>query len=150
MKDGHSFVIEGGLNFPYRYFVGKFAKRFFDELRDSCRIMGLKCRRCKKIIVPPRKSCIFCFELLKDWVELGKRGKIITYTIVNYSEPHHPHSPPVVLGIIKLDGSDTGLCHLIDNSFADSLKIGMEVEAVFKQERSGNIMDIKFFRPTGR
>lgn len=29
----------------------------------------------------------------------------------------------------------------------DQLKIGMKVQAVFKEERVGNILDIKYFKP---
>jgi uncharacterized OB-fold protein len=32
---------------------------------------------------------------------------------------------------------------------AEQLQIGMRVQAVFKEERTGSILDIKYFRPLG-
>ncbi len=32
----------------------------------------------------------------------------------------------------------------------EQVQIGMRVEAVFKEEREGNIFDIRYFRPIGR
>ena len=54
---------------------------------------------------------------------------------------------PWMLDIIRLDGSDGGLVHYIGEATPEELKIGMKMEAVFKEKREGNILDIKYFRP---
>ena len=53
-------------------------------------------------------------------------------------------------GIIKLDGSDTSLVHLLGEINPDDIKIGMRVEAVFSQETKGSIQDIAYFKPVVR
>jgi uncharacterized OB-fold protein len=49
--------------------------------------------------------------------------------------------------VIKLDGADTGLTHIIGEADPSEVKIGMRVEAVLKENREGNILDIKYFKP---
>jgi uncharacterized OB-fold protein len=55
--------------------------------------------------------------------------------------------PPFAYGIILLNKASTGLVHLLGEVNFDEIKSGMRVEAVFKDERTGDIMDIRYFRP---
>jgi uncharacterized OB-fold protein len=85
---------------------------------------------------------------MNDWIKLPGTGTVETYTVVHYSEPGlHPKKPPFVYGVIKMDGADTGLVHLIDGVDPDKVKVGMRVQAVMAKERDGHITDIKHFKP---
>jgi hypothetical protein len=141
------YVAEGRLAMPYRYFPGPVATRFFLALRDEARILGIRCPQCRMVYVPPEPTCGRCFSKLEEWVEVGKEGILQGYTITHYSLPVHPAPAPVIYGLIRLDRADTALLHLLGQVDADDLKIGMRVEAVFRMERRGNILDIEHFRP---
>ena len=39
---------------PFRYAVGIYGSKFFEELRDNRRIMAVRCPGCRKVYVPPR------------------------------------------------------------------------------------------------
>jgi uncharacterized OB-fold protein len=80
-------------------------------------------------------------------VEVGDRGTVQTYTIVHYPSAVQPVPTPLIYGIIKLDGADTGLAHLISETDYEKLRVGMRVQAVFKEERVGNMLDILYFKP---
>jgi len=140
-------VVEGKLEIPFKYYAGAQASKFFTELRDNKKILGVRCAKCKKVYFPPRTTCTWCFSKLDELVELGTQGELLSYTVVHYSESIHPVKAPFVYGIIKLDGADTGLAHLIGEVNFDDLRIGMRVEAVFRKERKGNILDIEYFKP---
>jgi uncharacterized OB-fold protein len=71
----------------------------------------------------------------------------MTYTVVNETSICLPTEPPLVYGIVQLDGADNGFVHLLGGVETEQLRIGMRVEAVFKEERKGSILDIKYFRP---
>jgi uncharacterized OB-fold protein len=58
-----------------------------------------------------------------------------------------PMNPPFAYGIILLDKANTGLVHLLGELNFDEIQSGGRVEAVFKDERTGDIMDIRYFRP---
>ena len=62
----------------------------------------------------------------------------------------HPLDEPQLPAVIRLDGaSDGGFLHLLGEVAPDDVRIGMEVEAVWKpaEERAGSILDIAHFRP---
>jgi len=149
VKDEWCYQVQGKLEIPYRYFAGEFLSRFFVELRDHKKISGVRCPQCAKVVFPPRSVCGRCLTSLEEWVELGETGTLQSYTVVRYSEPIHPLPAPFILGLIKLDGADTSILHLVGEMDPSRLKAGLRLQAVFKEQREGSISDILYFRPTG-
>ena len=141
-------LVPGWIIAPYVYTVGALGSKFFIELRDHKKILGIKCHQCNRVYMPPRLTCSHCFSKLEDWVELSGKGTLTTYTVVHYSLPIHPVEAPFAYGIIQLDGADTGLTHLLGEVDFENIRIGMKVEPVFKEKGEGNILDIKYFRPS--
>ena len=135
------------LQVPYRYSMGATASKFFTEIRDNKKIMGIKCSKCNLVYVPPRSTCGRCFSLLNHWVGVSDQGTLETYTRVHYNTPVQPVAAPFFYGIIKLDGADTGLPHFIGDTKGKEPHIGMRLQAVFKEERAGNMLDILYFKP---
>ena len=83
-----------------------------------------------------------------DWIPVSNAGAVITYTTVYYDIiPLRPFRAPFTYGVIKLDGATSGITHIIDEFYPGELKMGMRVEAIFKDDRVGNILDIDHFRP---
>jgi len=140
-------VGEGRLVTPLIYAIGRIGSRFFSELRDNKRLMAVKCSQCGVVYMPPRSVCAPCSAMMDEWVEVGTQGVVTTFTEVHYEEPYHPMPSPIIYGIIRLDGSDTGLPHVLGECKLENVSIGMRVEAVFSDERKGNILDIKYFKP---
>lgn len=141
------YVAEGRVALPYRYFPGPVATRFFLELRDHQRIMGLRCITCGITYVPPESTCGKCFEKLEKWVEVGNQGDLECSAVTYYSLSCHPRPAPIMYGLIRLDGADTCLIHVLDEVESHTPAVGMRMEAVFKKERRGDILDIQYFRP---
>lgn len=139
-------VLEGKLDLPFSYSAGRTASRFFIELRDHQRIMGKRCPRCNRVIVPAQLFCKECFTKTDDWVEVGPEGTLITFTVVYRKESHHPKDAPLAYGIIRLDGADTSLVHLLAETDVAQLQPGMRVRAVFSKKRIGHILDINHFK----
>lgn len=131
----------------YTYSAGPIRSKFLIELRDNKRIMGTKCPVCNRVYLPPRPTCFVCFSQLDKWVEVSDKGTLMTYTVVYQPEPAHPVDVPFVFGIIKLDGADTSIAHLVSEVNPEDLRIGMRLQAVFNEERQGSILDIKYFKP---
>jgi uncharacterized protein len=84
---------------------------------------------------------------LTEIVEIGPYGTVETFTTIMYSEPIHPRKAPFIYAVIKLDGADTAMVHFIDGVDFRKVKIGMRVKPVFAEDRKGNILDIKYFKP---
>ncbi|TAL39705.1 MAG: Zn-ribbon domain-containing OB-fold protein [Spirochaetes bacterium] len=135
---------------PFDYAVGMHGSKFFKELRDNKKIMGIRCPKCGKVYVPPRGVCGPCFQEMSEFVEVGPGGYIGTYTILRFAfiDPETGHQKPVPYGygFIKFDGADTLFQHYIDIEDEKKVKIGARVEPVFAAERKGTIKDIQYFR----
>jgi uncharacterized OB-fold protein len=151
MSEKEQLVIPSGeARQPFNYAVGLHGSKFFEELRNHKRIVGIKCPRCEKVYVPPRRVCGQCFVEMTEFVEVGPKGKIGTFTILRYAfiDPETGEQKPVPYGygFIKFDGADTLFQHYIDIDDESKVKIGARVEPVFAEERRGTIKDILSFR----
>lgn len=139
----------GHMEADYAYTRGIAGDRFFEEIKENARIMGAMCRKCGLVYVPPRLFCERCFEKLEDWVEVGKRGLVHTYTVAYIDVDGSKLKEPTIWAVIKIDNAHGGLVHKLGETEPENVKIGMRVEAVFKdkEEREGSMLDIKYFKP---
>ncbi len=134
---------------PFRYSVGRWGSKFLIELRDHKKLLGIRCPKCQKVYVPPRQVCSPCFQRMEELVELSDKGTLVAFTIIRFSfiDPETGITKPVPYGygFIKLDGCDNFFQHFINIEDESKVKIGARVQAVFSEERKGNLMDIKYF-----
>jgi len=146
-KDIEILISEQVLQVPFCYSAGKVTSRFLLALRDEATIYGIRCPSCGKVYAPPRSLCGPCFTSTEEWVPLTGEGVVQSFTGVRYAESVHPLEPPFIIGLIRLDGADTGMVHIIRGMEEKALEIGQRVRAVFTQERKGHILDIAHFEP---
>ncbi len=143
-----SFVVNGTFALPYNYFAGRVGSRWLIALRDEQRIYGVRHPRTGKVYVPPRQVDERDFtNLTSDWVEIGPEGMVTGYTIIRYPEPYQPLPVPYGLALVRLDGADTALTHIVREQDLERLSIGVRVRAVFAQNRTASILDIAWFEP---
>ncbi len=147
----NSYVIEGKLALPYTYFAGRLGSHFLTTIRDRKEIMGVRCETCDTVFVPPRQTCERCLADIRDnWVMLENRGEVVNYTVVREQDKHLPRKTPYILGLIKLDGADTPMAHIIDGVDPDNVSEGMRVRAVFADQSEGTILEIAYFEPDSK
>lgn len=139
----------GDMEADYIYTLGIAGERFFKEIKENERIMGAKCPRCNIVTIPPRMYCEKCFTKLGEWVDVGTRGTIHTFTAATIDVDGTKFKAPVIYALIKFKGACGGLIHKIGETTLEKVKIGMKVKAVFKPsfERKASINDIKYFKP---
>jgi len=133
------YKIEG----EYEYSYGRIS-RFFRELVENKRIMGSKCKECGTVFCPPTSECPKCW-IPTEWVEVGPEGTLLHYTIITLPSLFRKRDLPFTLGLIRLDGADTGLMHFVNETDKAKLRNGLRVKAVFAEERKGYITDIEHF-----
>ena len=151
-QEEETIIVPGRWDLPFRHAAGRIASHFFHGLKEK-RILGLRCPRCRRVLMPPRPFCERCFVPLDDWVEVGQQGTLEAFTVC-YARFTGLPDPPYCLSLVKLDGADTALQHLLGEveledveRMKQAVRIGMRVEAVWREEREGGIQDIKHFRP---
>ena len=148
-------------DFPvsHLYTMGTAGERFFRELKDSGRflselkrgrIIGRRCHRCQRVLVPPRMFCERCFRPTDAWQHVEDSGTINTYSESHIRWDASRIEEPILVAVIEIDGaSGGGLLHYLGEVKAEDLRVGMKVKAVWKsaEERQGSILDIRYFRP---
>ena len=101
-----------------------------------------------KVYVPPRQVDERDFtDLTADWVEVGPEGMVTGFTFVRYPEPYQPLPVPFGLALIRLDGADTSLTHVVRQQDLARLQVGGRVRAAFADKRTASILDIGWFEP---
>ena len=140
-------VCSGRIKVPYKWYVGEIGSHFLTRLRDAREIWGRHCPKCQRVYVPPVKNCGECFALTDQWVKVKDEGTVESFTVVRYTHEMHPVKAPFAYALIRLDGADGALLHLIGGTDPDRLKVGMRVKAVFAEQREGSILDIRHFEP---
>ena len=134
----------------YAWSIGIAMTRFLDELRQG-RFIGRECHRCARILFPPRMFCEQCFRPTNAWRMLENTGSVETFSVSYLDTDANRIEKPILVGVISIDGASPkmGLMHYYNEVEPDDLRIGMAVEAIWKEpaEREGAVTDIKYFRP---
>src|SRR5207245_7998208 len=120
----------------YFWAFGVAVSRFLNELKNG-KIVGRKCNKCKRILVPPRIFCENCFRDTDEWIYVKDTGKINTYSIAYVGADASRLKEPQYIAVINIDGATEGMgfLHLLgDVSSAKHVKIGLKVKAVWRPE----------------
>jgi uncharacterized OB-fold protein len=133
----------------YGWDAGVAISRYLAGLKEG-RIIGVSCECCRRVVVPPRVVCEWCWEPTDQWVYLEDTGTVNTYSICYIRWDASRAEEPQIPAVIEIDGADkAGFLHLLDEVDPEDVEIGMRVQAVWKPaaERIGSITDIKYFKP---
>ncbi|MFL1905215.1 Zn-ribbon domain-containing OB-fold protein [Streptomyces tauricus] len=128
----------------YTYSPGRAQTAYIQALAER-RVVGERCPSCRKVYVPPRGACPTCGVATAERVEVGPRGTVTTYCIVNIKAKNLDIEVPYVYAHIALDGADLALHGRIAGIPYDQVRMGLRVEPVWSDE--GGHPD--HYRPTG-
>ena len=131
------------LSYDYRRTCGPVIGRFLAGLKEQ-RIEGVRTAT-GRVVVPPVEYDPDTGEPTQDFVAVAATGTVLTWTWVAKPRPTHPLSRPFAWALIKLDGADTALLHVVDAGEASRMKTGARVKARFAAERVGHIRDLACF-----
>jgi uncharacterized OB-fold protein len=150
LKEGRVTYVEDHPDIRYSWSAGQAISRFLNGLKEG-KILGVKCNKCGRVMVPPRMFCELCYKPIDGWVELKDTGTVETFSI-SYIDPDARALPePVIVAVISIDGASPhmGIMHILDEVKPEDVYIGMKVKAVWKseEEREGAITDIKYWKP---
>jgi len=136
-------------NLKYAWDAGIGYGRYFAELRKG-RIVGTRCHKCRRVLLPARVFCEWCFRTVDEWVYLKDTGVINTFSVAYTGSMAERLKDPKIPALVEVDGSGgVAIMHLISEVDPWKVRIGMKVKAVWKpaQKREGAITDIKYWKP---
>lgn len=140
------------LEYAYHRSVGPVIGRFLAALRDR-RIVGIRARD-GRVLVPPQEYDPETGESLDEFVDVASAGVVTTWTWIARPRPKHPLQHPFAFALIRLDGADSAMLHVVDTGddagAEAAMRTGMRVRAQWRDETVGEIADIAAFVPEER
>ena len=78
---------------------------------------------------------------------MGDAGVVTTWAWVVTPRAKHLLEHPFAWALVRLDGADTALLHMVDAGDEARMSTGMRVRVRWRDERKGHITDIACFEP---
>jgi len=138
------------LTFMYNYRVGPYLEKYIQGLSEK-KILGVRCPACKRVLLPPRSACGQCATRPDEWVEAQQTGTLENFTVAHVMIEKgeiKDLEEPVILGMIRLDGADSLLSAKVQGISPDDCRAGVRVQAVWREEPKGDLLDLDHFEPT--
>jgi len=107
-------------------------KEYNEALKEN-KLLGLKCKNCSAISVPPKMVCIECNSPDMEIVELGGKGKIQTFTVVNVAAEGRESECPYIIVMVEVDEGPW-----IMGNLADVDPSGVTMDIIGKRVRMGH------------
>lgn len=144
-------------NAKYAWAAGEAISRMLEELQQG-RFIARECRKCERVLFPPRMFCELCYRPTDAWCPIQDTGTVETFSISYLDQDAKRIKEPIFVGVVSLDGASPkmGLMHYFGEVPRDpsqehgyGIRIGMKVKAVWKppEERVGSVLDVKYFKP---
>jgi uncharacterized OB-fold protein len=134
----------------YEFTAGDATSRFLRGITQK-KIIGQRATPDSRVYVPPRGADPELGAATPIEVEVAQVGTVTSFCVVNLQFYGSVMEIPYVSALILLDGADLSIMHLIQEVPADEVRIGMRVEAVWRDDADlePTLESIKWFRPTG-
>ncbi|MFJ8074528.1 Zn-ribbon domain-containing OB-fold protein [Streptomyces sp. NPDC096176] len=133
------------VEFPFTRSLGPVQSAFLTGLRERT-VLGVRTGD-GKILVPPVEYDPVTADEIRDLVEVGVTGTVTTWAWNQHPRRHQPLATPFAWALVRLDGADSSLLHVLDTPGPDAVRTGMRVRIRWAAERTGAITDIACFEP---
>jgi len=106
----------------------------YNEALKQDKLLGLKCKDCGAITVPPKMACHKCTSNNLEIIELKGKGTIKTFTTVNVASEGREDEVPYIILLVELDEGPWIMGNLdgIDPTTATVELIGKRVKMAHK------------------
>ncbi|MBD0745011.1 Zn-ribbon domain-containing OB-fold protein [Streptomyces sp. CBMA152] len=133
------------VEFPFTRSLGPVQSAFLTGLRERV-LLGVKTSD-GRTLVPPVEYDPVTAEEIRELVEVADTGTVSTWAWNPSPRRDQPLGTPFAWVLVRLDGADTALLHVLDAPGPDAVRSGMRVKVRWAPERSGAITDIACFVP---
>jgi uncharacterized OB-fold protein len=134
----------------YAWDAGVAMGRYLAALKEGI-ILGARCNACRRVVVPPRIVCEWCFRPMHEYVPLQNTGTVNTFSLCYVTWDVKRTKEPEIPAVIEIDGASPlhGIMHMLGEVEPQKVHIEMRVQAEWKpaEQRKGAITDILYFKP---
>jgi uncharacterized OB-fold protein len=133
------------IEYPFSRTTGPVIGAFLTGLREQV-LLGIRGSD-GKVLVPPTEYDPSTGEELKELLEVGPEGTVLTWSWVRVPMPKHPLQVPFAWALVQPDGADVGFLQPVDAGSHDAMSTGMRVRPRGSEEREGSIHDLACWEP---
>ena len=110
---------------------------FIDKMEQG-RVSGTRCKDCGLVFFPPRSDCYQCLSSNMEWFEVSGKGKLITYSKLEYAPVGFENDLPYSIAL--LDYGEYKVFGRIDAGLQDDeIKVGMEMKTAVNELPDGQL-----------
>ncbi|HNI36075.1 MAG TPA: OB-fold domain-containing protein [Microthrixaceae bacterium] len=135
------------IEYPFNRTTGPVIGAFFTGLRERV-LVGIRGAD-GRVICPPVEYDPVTSAPLTELVKVGDEGTITSWSWVPSPRASQALAEPHALAMIRLDGADTALLHVVAADGPEAVATGARVRAHWADEREGGVTDIAYFELTG-
>jgi len=106
---------------------------------EKGRVMATRCPRCGVSYFPPKADCPSCLSGEMEWFEVKGKGKLATYTIVNYGPSGFENDAPYILAVGEFEGGIQIMARLSKDIAPEDIKAGMSLVVSSLKRPEGRI-----------
>jgi uncharacterized OB-fold protein len=92
---------------------------------EAGKVMATRCRQCGGSYFPPKADCPRCLSSDVEWFEVKSKGKLLSYTVVNYGPTGFENDAPYILALARFDEGIQILARLSRDIAEKDIKVGM-------------------------
>jgi uncharacterized OB-fold protein len=94
---------------------------------EAGKVMATRCRQCGGSYFPPKADCPRCLSSDVEWFEVKSKGKLLSYTVVNYGPTGFENDAPYILALAGFDDGIQILARLSRDIAEKDIKVGMSL-----------------------
>ncbi|MBN2334582.1 OB-fold domain-containing protein [Candidatus Bathyarchaeota archaeon] len=113
-------------------------KAFKDYLKNE-ELMGVECRSCGHLMLPPRPVCNRCGSTDLGWKKYGGAGAIAASTLIAVPLSRFQERCPHGVGVVTLDEGVSISGFMLD----ERIEVGQRVEAAYLREGEDVVLAFK-------
>jgi uncharacterized OB-fold protein len=110
----------------------------FVSYLEQGKVMGTKCKGCGLKFFPPRADCYQCLSSEMEWFEVAGKGKLITYSKLQYGPVGFEGDLPYAIALADF-GDYKVFGRMAGDIPENEIKVGMVVRAVANNLPNGQL-----------
>ena len=126
-----------------------FTAMSFDNFCAEKKLMGVRCKSCGNVMLPPRGICKKCHGDDLEWIPLSGNGKLVSFTVIGVGprpmvDEGWARDNPYCSGIVEMEEGPRMCTQLLglDAKNPKNIKIGMSLTADFVERGTYSLVPV--------
>jgi len=123
-----------------------FTVNAFQSFLNEDKLMGVECRDCGMLYLPPKPLCSSCGSQNLTWREFAREGSVEAFTIIHIAPKRLIEEAPYVVAIVRIDNGPRITGRILGVETPEQVEVGSRVKVEFLQEEDGKKLAFKILR----